>query len=98
MVALSLMLGSVLVIEACDFSFHSSQTDYPDRDSRSFLVYRQNCSGCHVPPLPDAHPAVEWPGVLARMQQHRMESRMLAITAQDLRTIRDYLVAHAAVE
>jgi len=90
--------GAVLGLVACDLSSSRPQLTYPDQESQAFQVYANSCSGCHIPSLPDAHSAIEWPGIIARMQQHRMESRMPAITSQDILTVRDYLVAHAATE
>jgi len=98
--SVALMAGGAALglATACDFSSSEPQTVYPDQESHAFQVYARNCSGCHVPPLPDAHSAIEWPGIIARMQQHRMESRMPAITPQAELTVRDYLAAHATTE
>jgi len=93
-----LACGTLVAVNACDFSSSRPQPAYPDQKSQAFHIYARNCSGCHVPPLPDAHSAVEWQGVIYRMQQHRLESRMPAIKPQAMGMIRDYLVAHTAVE
>jgi len=84
-----------LALGACDFSSSRPQTDYPDQQSQGFKVYAHNCSECHAPPLPASHPAGEWPGVIARMQQHLTERSMPPISTADELVLRDYLIAHA---
>ncbi|PIS20376.1 MAG: hypothetical protein COW19_08305 [Zetaproteobacteria bacterium CG12_big_fil_rev_8_21_14_0_65_55_1124] len=83
---------------ACDFSSNRPQTDYPDKQSQAFNVYASNCSECHAPPLPSAHPANEWPGVIERMQEHLVQRSMAPIAPKDRLVLRDYLMLHAAGE
>jgi len=71
---------------------------YPEMQSRAFENYRQQCGVCHVPPRTTAHTAAEWPSVIARMQQHRVERRIAPMMAGDMTAVRDYLVRHAAPE
>jgi len=86
----------MLLMASCDFSPRQSDVEYPDKGSHAFEVYAHNCSECHAPPLPSAHPANEWPGVIARMQLHLVERSMAPIDPKDMLVVRDYLVAHAA--
>jgi len=86
-----------LLPAGCDFSAHPS-IQYPDQQSPAFEVYARNCSQCHAPPLPDAHPASRWPNVIARMQQHLVQRSMAPIAAGDIVVLRAYLEAHAASE
>jgi len=88
--------GVALMLVACDASSNRPQIDYPDKQSQAFDVYAHNCSGCHAPPLPAAHPASEWPNVIARMQQHLVQRSMAPIATQDELVLRDYLMLHAA--
>ena len=85
-------------IAACDSIPPKDEHEYPDKGSPAFEVYARNCSECHAPPLPSAHPANQWPGVIARMQQHLVQRSMAPISTQDLLVLRDYLVAHAPEE
>lgn len=86
-----------LLPTACDFSAQPS-IPYPDQQSPAFEVYARNCSQCHAPPLPGAHPASQWPNVIARMQQHLVQRSMAPIAAADIAVLRAYLEAHAASE
>ena len=49
---------------------------YSDLNSRAGREFAQTCSQCH--PLPDArqHTAQQWPGVIARMEQHMRERNL----------------------
>jgi len=96
----AVLMGGLLILfmAACDFSPPKSDVEYPDKGSQAFEVYARNCSECHAPPLPGAHPANQWPGVIARMQQHLVERSMAPIAATDQLILRDYLMLHAAGE
>ena len=91
-VALALSLG------ACDSYSNRPQMDYPDKQSEAFKIYARNCSECHAPPLPIAHPANQWPGVIARMQEHLVQRSMAPIPLEDELVLRDYLMQHASGE
>jgi len=92
-----MLLGGVpFVLGACDVSSTLPRPQYPDDQSQAFKVYEKNCSECHAPPLPTAHPANEWPGVIERMQLHLVERSMAPIDGTEKRVLRDYLVTHAA--
>ena len=94
-----LLVGAVaLMLGACDFSSSRPQMDYPDKQSEAYKIYARNCSECHAPPLPIAHPANEWPGVIARMQEHLVQRSMAPIPVQDELVLRDYLMLHATGE
>ncbi|OIQ03491.1 MAG: hypothetical protein AUK36_04380 [Zetaproteobacteria bacterium CG2_30_59_37] len=87
---------AALELAACDASSNRTHTDYPDEQSEAFNVYARNCSECHAPPLPSAHPAEEWPNVIARMQQHLVHRSMAPIAVADILVLREYLETHAA--
>ncbi|MDQ6966368.1 MAG: hypothetical protein Q9M23_05550 [Mariprofundaceae bacterium] len=87
---------AALLISACDYS--RPAIGYPDQQSQAFNVYARNCSECHAPPLPDAHPAAEWPNVITRMQEHLVQRSMAPIAAADINVLRGYLETHAAKE
>lgn len=83
---------------ACDNSNMKSMVEYPDADSPEFQVFAKNCSFCHAPPAPDVHPADEWPGVISRMNNYRIQRAYGAINAGDKTAILKYLASHAKVE
>jgi len=101
MKCVALLFGIMLLsgLSACDSGNSPKQdVDYPEMDSPAFQHYRAQCSECHVPPRTTAHTAAEWPSVIARMQQHRVERRIAPMTAADMAAVRAYLVRNAAQE
>ncbi|MFQ5344671.1 MAG: hypothetical protein ACE5DZ_01775 [Mariprofundus sp.] len=84
-------------LAACDPGSSPKQNvDYPEMGSQAFQNYRAQCSECHVPPMTTTHTAAEWPSVIARMQQHRVQRRMAPMPAAAVIAVRDYLVRNAA--
>ncbi|HXH71363.1 MAG TPA: hypothetical protein VNI58_00920 [Mariprofundaceae bacterium] len=71
---------------------------YPDMQTQEFHVYAENCSVCHAPPQPTAHTAGEWPAVIARMQNKRIQRGLGPIMSGDMVKVRDYLILHAKKE
>lgn len=90
------LLGLALLLAACSQSTPTQTVSYPEPGSPSLANYQNQCSQCHAPPRPTAHTSVEWPSVIARMQQHRMERRMAPMTVSKMTMIRDYLIRNAA--
>ncbi len=88
----------LLLLSGCDAPGRSSMPDYPDADSPDFQIFARHCSQCHAPPQPSAHTRAEWPNVVARMQQHRVQRSLPPIPASDIARLRTYLEAHAATE
>jgi len=89
----------VMSFAACDSGNSPKQVvDYPEMDSQAFQNYRAQCSECHVPPRTTTHTAAEWPSVIARMQQHRVQRRIAPMQASEMTAVRDYLVRNAAEE
>ena len=58
-------------------------------------VLGQHCSQCHAAPSPDLHSKSEWPSVVARMEMHRVEARMPALTDHERQDVLAYLQSHA---
>lgn len=58
-------------------------------------VLGKYCSECHVPPAPTMHSRDEWPSVVSRMDMHRMEARLPALTADEHKAVLAYLQSHA---
>jgi len=90
------MIGMTALLSAC--SAPPERTDYPEMGSPLFNNYYAQCSQCHAPALPAAHTAAEWPSVIARMQLHRIESRIPPIMAADMVLVRDYLTRYAKAD
>jgi len=89
------LLLSVLMAGSCDMTQKGESISYPDAKSADFQVYARHCSECHAPAQPSAHPASEWPNVIARMQMHRIQRSLGPIPAADITVIRRYLESHA---
>ena len=58
-------------------------------------VLGQYCSECHAPPSPRLHSKSEWPSVLSRMDLHRVEARLPALTPSQRKAVLAYLQSHA---
>jgi hypothetical protein len=52
------------------------QQGYPDLNSSAGRLFAQTCSQCHALPDPRQHSAEQWPGVVARMEQHMRERKL----------------------
>jgi len=85
----------LMMLGACDVPEKGEGLSYPDAKGADFQVYARHCSECHAPAQPSAHPASEWPGVIARMQVHRGQRSLGPIPAADMMVIRRYLESHA---
>ena len=67
----------------------------PDQQLDDAQLYRQYCGQCHVPPLPYAHKAGEWPQIVATMRQYMAnQSKPMPDNAQ-LGGIIEYLQRYA---
>jgi len=93
----SSLLGLV-ALAGCEAGQGGAPHDYPEMNSRAFNVFARQCAQCHAPPMPDRHTAAEWPGVIARMQRHRIQRSLPPIDAADMAEIRAYLTRHAKPE
>ncbi|RMG91032.1 MAG: cytochrome c [Zetaproteobacteria bacterium] len=71
---------------------------YPEMTGEGFKTFAEHCSACHAPPKPTTHTAREWPSVIARMQQHRIQRGLGAMPAADMVKIKDYLLEYARSE
>ena len=65
----------------------------PEDPGARVLVAR--CGGCHGPPHPEAHEAANWPGVVARMEQHMVSRAETPLAPEERRLLLDYLRRHA---
>jgi len=88
----------LFALAACSNQGSVTTEQYPDMGSAEFHVYSQSCSACHAPPQPTAHTASEWPSVIARMQNHRIQRALGPIMAGEMAKVRAYLTAHAKKE
>lgn len=58
-------------------------------------VLGKYCSVCHAPPSPRLHSKAEWPSVISRMDLHRVEARLPALTDSERQQVLAYLQSHA---
>jgi hypothetical protein len=92
-----IMIVVAMLLGACNHSEQQVQTvQYPEAGSEALNNFQSQCSQCHQPPRPSAHTASEWPSVIARMQQHRIERRIAPMMGYKMVAVRDYLVRNAA--
>jgi mono/diheme cytochrome c family protein len=59
---------------------------------RGRSLYMAKCSGCHLPPAPDAHPPDAWPGEVAEMQERAH------LAPDEVRLIERYVVTLASLK
>lgn len=58
-------------------------------------LFAQRCHDCHVPPRPQDFPAADWPGIVQRMQSHRIATGMDPLTQDEMTRIQSYLQRNA---
>ncbi len=63
----------------------------PEPNSKGAALVTNYCTECHGAPYPSAHPAREWPAVVARMQNWRVTKGFGEIPEKDLAPLVDYL-------
>lgn len=73
----------------------ASAADLPDPHSQGSVLVMGYCTECHGAPMPTSHTAVEWPQVVARMQNWRITKGVGEIPKKDVEPIIDYLKRHA---
>ena len=49
------------------------------------------CTGCHLPPHPDAYGREDWPGVTRKMEEYMFEKGM-NVAPRDLTLVLEYLM------
>lgn len=68
----------------------------PDNDkvliSAAKQAYQKHCSGCHVPPSPDALEGQAWAPVIERMLRYHAAKALPPITKGDKALIMNYLI------
>jgi len=90
------MTGAALALAACQAApGEGTQGAFPDTDAPGYAVLAAQCSVCHAAPHPSRHSAFEWRQVVRRMQMHRVQRGLGAISARDEKTLLDYLTRHA---
>ena len=84
----------MLLLSACDSAIEPQV--YPEIGSPSAQLYQAKCTSCHNAPLPNAHTARMWPGVLQRMQMRMKAKGVTPLNNHELAEILNYLQRHAA--
>jgi len=90
-----LLICALMLLSSCENQPHT-QHQYPAMETAAFAYFSQQCSYCHVPPLPSKHNAQAWAMVMARMMQHRAERGLPPIPQQEQIEILTYLQHYAA--
>lgn len=67
----------------------------PEPDSVGAHLLKEKCGACHAPPHPNTHTAMEWVGVVGRMQNYRVIRGHGAIAQPEQQRLLEYLQAHA---
>jgi len=91
-------LAVVLLFSACDSESNHALMAYPEQESTAFQEFARQCSSCHRPPMPDVHMAKEWEGVVVRMQQHKEQRGLVAMSYAEQQQVLSYLQTHAKKE
>ena len=90
-----LILIFALVLAACEAPTPPPQFPLPDAASPGARIVQAKCSQCHGPPQPSSHTAVEWPGVIDRMQMHRAQKAYTPLTAEEREVLLQYMRTYA---
>ena len=72
------------------------QQDSAELDSPAGRLYAQTCTRCHALPNPRQHTGEQWPGVVARMEQHMRDARQPLPGKRDITDIDRFLTQHAS--
>jgi len=88
----------VLLCSACDSESNHVLMTYPEQESAAFQQFTRQCSSCHRPPMPDVHLARDWQAVVARMQQHKEQRGLVAMSDIEQQQVLTYLQTHAKKE
>jgi hypothetical protein len=83
------------LLAGCSGSGTSNPTEHVADAQKHHGVLGKYCSECHAPPAPRLHAKAEWPSVVSRMDMHRMEARLPALTASQHQEVLTYLQSHA---
>lgn len=68
---------------------------FPEPASAGAQLLQQKCSGCHAPPHPNTHTAMEWVGVVGRMQNYRVVRGHGVIAQPEQQRLLEYLQAYS---
>ncbi|HKJ83252.1 MAG TPA: hypothetical protein VJ961_04440 [Mariprofundaceae bacterium] len=88
------MLLCCALIAGCGSGSRTDDTQASASASTADILV-QHCSACHAPPSPKLHSKDEWPRVVARMERHRLDGRLPALSTQEQDEVVAYLQAHA---
>lgn len=69
--------------------------ELPDPQSAGAQLFQANCTVCHAAPRPDSRTREQWPGIVERMQNHRVVTGYGGILEPELKRILEYLQYHA---
>jgi hypothetical protein len=84
-----------LLVYGCGSDQAAQPTHYPEEGTPQAVLYIAKCGQCHGAPLPTAHTASVWPGVLDRMQVHIQASNVARVSREEMSIILGYLQQNA---
>jgi len=89
---------TALLCSGCSSEPNHVLMTYPEQGSAVFQQFTRQCSSCHRPPMPNVHTAREWEGVVVRMQQHKQQRGLVAMSHAEQQQILAYLQVYAKKE
>lgn len=84
-----------LLLAGCGSSSRTDDADVDATPNPPAAILVKHCSTCHAPPSPKLHSKEEWPNVVGRMEMHRLDARMPALSKSEQNDVISYLQAHA---
>jgi hypothetical protein len=89
------LLLCCLLLAGCGSGSRTEDAEVDTTSTPPAAILVKHCSTCHAPPSPRLHTKEEWPNVVARMEMHRLDARMPALTKSEQDDVLSYLQAHA---
>ncbi len=88
---------STFFLFACNGGSQQSvaKHEIPEPESAGGKVFANFCGDCHAPPRIASHKADEWPNIVERMQNHRLQKAYHLLTDTEKETLLAYLKKHS---
>lgn len=87
-------LGTPGLIACSDHSSGVAAVGTASRGQPHVLMVKW-CGDCHAPPDPSVHKPDRWPGVVLRMDRHRVSKGLGKIAEPERQELIEYLQSHA---
>ena len=98
------MKSKALVVFFCTFFLFAcnrgsqesiAKHEIPDPESAGGKIFVKFCGDCHAPPRITSHKADEWPNIVERMQNHRLQKAYHVLNDGEKETLLAYLKKHS---